>query len=133
MHVPGALACGFCIEDKVAATYDHTVVTRALDRGQDVLFLEIDQTEPASKEHWRYLVAVVKATAGVQRDSIRTSLAPATLSFAWNRSSGSPAAALPRINKALEKRQLKLVLIRVLSDSASVAARPVSSLTSRRN
>src|SRR5687768_13876957 len=24
-------ACGYCVEDKIAATYDHTVVTRALE------------------------------------------------------------------------------------------------------
>ena len=127
------LACGFCIEDKVAATYDHAVVTRALAHGQDVLFLEIAQSELVSKEQWRHFVAAVKATAGVQRGSIRTSLAPATLSFAWDRSAGPPATALSQINNSLEKRQLKMALIRVLGDSASAEPRRAISLTSQRD
>ncbi|MBC8021534.1 MAG: hypothetical protein H7Y14_00325, partial [Burkholderiales bacterium] len=35
-----ALACGICLEDKVAATYDHGMVMRATSRGQVVVFAE---------------------------------------------------------------------------------------------
>ena len=37
-----AYACGACIEDKVAATYDHAVVTKATAKGQVVVFGTFD-------------------------------------------------------------------------------------------
>ena len=37
-----AHACGACIEDKVAATYDHSIVTQAAARGQPMVFGAID-------------------------------------------------------------------------------------------
>ena len=35
-----AMACGVCVEDKVAATYDHALVRRALERHRVVVFAE---------------------------------------------------------------------------------------------
>ena len=37
-----ASACGYCVEDKIASTYDHSVVTRALSQGHHVAFFHID-------------------------------------------------------------------------------------------
>ena len=36
-----ARACGHCIEDKVAATYDYSVLTRAAHDGHVVVFTEV--------------------------------------------------------------------------------------------
>lgn len=79
---PAARACGFCIEDKVAATYDHALITRELDRGHGILFYEIVNAAPADRAQWRALVDAVEGMPGVQRGSVRTSASPPTLSFA---------------------------------------------------
>ena len=37
-----ALACGYCVEDKIASTYDHALVTQALAHKHHVAFFHID-------------------------------------------------------------------------------------------
>src|SRR3982750_1452609 len=39
-----AAACGYCVEDKIAATYDHAVVTQAFARKHQVAFFHVDGT-----------------------------------------------------------------------------------------
>ena len=42
LQSPGALACGHCVEDKIAAVYDHAMVTRSLAVKHRVAFFAID-------------------------------------------------------------------------------------------
>ena len=107
-------ACGFCIEDKVAATYDHPQVTRALQRGHEVLFLEVVGAEPANQAQWCALVRTVEGVVGVWRGSVRTSVAPPALSFEFDASRSSAATALARINDRLHKQQVRVELIRIV-------------------
>ena len=44
-----ALACGYCVEDKIAAAYDHAVVVRAADRHHQVAFLSIEVAPAGSQ------------------------------------------------------------------------------------
>ena len=108
-------ACGVCVEDKMAATYDHSLVTRALQRGHEVLFLEVVGAEPANQAQWRFLVRTVEGISGVGRGSVRTSVAPPALSFEFDASRASSATVLTRINDRLRKQQVKVELIRVVS------------------
>ena len=41
-----ALACGYCVEDKMAAVYDHATVTRALAQKHQVAYFHIDGELP---------------------------------------------------------------------------------------
>ena len=117
-----AHACGYCIEDKIAASYDHALITRELDRGHEVLFLEIAGAVPADRAQWRSLIGAVEGVAGVVRGSVRTSVSPPVLSFAFNASRSSSATALARLNDRLRKQQLRLDLIRIIGQ-LEVAAR----------
>jgi hypothetical protein len=76
-----ALACGACIEDKVAATYDHAVIVKAHARGATVLFIE-----PHAATDAAHVASAVGAAArrarGVDPASVRTSIEPLALSFA---------------------------------------------------
>jgi len=76
-----ALACGACVEDKVAATYDHAVIAKAHARGATVLF-----TEPRAATDAAHVAKAVGEAArraqGVDPASVRTSTEPLALSFA---------------------------------------------------
>ena len=51
--VGAAEACGVCVEDKMAAVYDHTVVTRALNQKHYVAFFHVDGNLVAGEaERW---------------------------------------------------------------------------------
>lgn len=77
----------------MAATYDHAVVTRAIAKGQVVVFAEVSGGgSPAT------LVKAARRAAARVREvdpgSVRVAETPATLSFAMNGKALSPAAAL---------------------------------------
>ena len=61
----GSLGCGYCVEDKIAAAYDHAVVVSAMDRRHEVAFLSLEGTTAKSRE--RSIVSAVESVAGVDR------------------------------------------------------------------
>lgn len=73
----GAHACGTCVEDKVAATYDHAVVQRAAAAARSVVYCEIEGQWDRAR-----LEAAARRIRGVDASSLRFSREPAALSFA---------------------------------------------------
>jgi len=75
-----ALACGACIEDKIAATYDHAVVANAAARHRVVVFAAVDGPGDAGAGAQALATAAARVP-GVDRASIRTAASPRALSF----------------------------------------------------
>jgi len=88
-------ACGYCVEDKIAATYDHAVVTQALAKKHHVVFFHVE----GSPER-RVLERAVYA-AGADRGSARISADRLTVSFAFDPARTRLAAVQDRIEKRL--------------------------------
>ena len=89
----GAFACGYCVEDKIAAVYDHAVVSRAVASGHQVVYLHVEgtATRPALEQ--------AANAAGADRGSVRVSADLLTVSFAFD-----PKRGLGSIHSAMEKR-----------------------------
>jgi hypothetical protein len=111
-------ACGACDEDKVAATYDHAVVDRAMASHYQVVFVAIDGPVSAAKTNQRVVAAALKVR-GVVPGSVRTSLAPPAFSFALDKRQ-EPAAAMADFGKAIGYRSAHLILVRVMRDGVLV-------------
>lgn len=109
---PAALACGVCVEDKVAATYDHGVITRALDRGHVVVFAEVKGRDAAAALT-RAARKAARGVRGVDRASVRVAEQPAMLSFAFDGRAGTPAEALAAMERAAASR-VQLQLLKVM-------------------
>ncbi|HEX3061838.1 MAG TPA: hypothetical protein VHP55_04185 [Usitatibacter sp.] len=108
-----ALACGACVEDKVAATYDHAVVTKAARQGKVVVFAEPrTAADPARVE--RALRAAAARAPGVEPASVRASQSPAALSFVLDPRGHDPGKTLASIRSASRVADLQLVLLKVL-------------------
>lgn len=103
-----ALACGVCIEDKMAATYDHAVVTRAMEHRHVVVFCEIRGEMQAAR-----LRKAASRVAGIDIATVRTSAEPAALSFVVDPRKQSPEAAVARLQRALDAKT-KITLLRTL-------------------
>ena len=103
LAAPAALACGVCIEDKVAAAYDHAVVTRAVDRGWVVVFAEVKGAGDAA--------AAARRLGGVDASSVRVSQQPGSLSFALDPRRRSPREALAAIERAAAPLRLELLKV----------------------
>ena len=83
LAAPG-LACGHCVEDKIAAAYDHAVVTQALERGHAVAYFALEGAMVPGVAAQRRLAALVGAVPGVTRGTVRVSAENAALSFAFD-------------------------------------------------
>jgi hypothetical protein len=79
-----AAACGVCIEDKIAATYDHAVITTAFNRGHAVVFAEMFDVLASDAGQQRKIIHAFETTAGVDRGSVRVSFNPPAISFAFD-------------------------------------------------
>jgi len=89
-----ALACGYCIEDKVAAAYDHAVLTKAAAAKHQVAFFHVDGPAPRA--------ALEKAAyaAGADRGTVRIATEQQALSFAFDPAKTPLASIQSRIEKA---------------------------------
>jgi hypothetical protein len=117
-----ALACGVCIEDKVAATYDHAVVMRAAATHKLMVFGEIsgpvDMKEAMSK-----ITRTAPKVRGIDRRSVRTSLSPSAFSFALDATKCAPDAAVAELQKRLQIPGATLVLLQVMSSGTTPAGK----------
>jgi len=115
-----AYACGYCIEDKIAAVYDHAVVTRAASQKHQVVFFALEGQIPAGEESRRTLEAVVESVAGVDKGSARVSVAGASLSAAFN-PRRTPFASMERaLSRKLAPRGLAVAIMRVMDQPAEL-------------
>ena len=106
-------ACGVCIEDKVAAAYDHEVVTLAASRGHVVVFAQV-RGRGAAAEFVRAARAAAQRVPGVARDSVRVAEAPSALSFALDTRVRSPSQALAAVERFAGAEHVQLELLKVL-------------------
>ena len=116
----GAFACGYCVEDKLAATYDHSVVTGAMQRGHAMVFLEAAGLERAEHGSAPALVAAIETVPGVDRGTVRISAAPPAVSFSFDSDRYAVGGAVSEINRRLAGRKVALTVFRVL-DSRQMA------------
>ena len=107
-----ALACGACVEDKVAATYDHAVMTRALASGDLVVFCEVDGRFDSPR-----LAQAMRRVHGVRRESVRVSAEPAALSFAVDPKLQSAQAAVSAAQRTLPAGS-RLTVVRLVPAEA---------------
>ncbi len=107
-----AQACGACVEDSVAATYDHQVVQRAAAAGDVVVFCGVAGTADPQR-----LAQALRQVRGVKAQSLRTSTQPAALSFVVDPGAQSPEAAVAAAQRGLPAGT-RLKIVRLLQPPA---------------
>ena len=109
-----AQGCGACVEERMAATYDHDLVIGAMDRGHQIVFTDVASRE-LTRTEWHLLSWVVQSVRGVMKGSVRTSKSPMALSFEIDPQATSDATAIRQINRRIGKRPIRISLIRTMS------------------
>lgn len=112
-----ALACGACVEDKVAATYDHAVISQAKAKHQQVLFVALDG--PNAERAAQRITAAAAKVRGVETKTLRMSASPAAFSIAAARSE-PPERAVAAFRDALRDPAMQLTLVRVMRDGTLI-------------
>ena len=114
-----AMACGHCVEDKVAAAYDHSVIVRALDRKHEVAFLAIEGAIAASPRLSLEIQNALESTRGVDRGTARVSLPAGALSFAYDPARHKLGPIVRALEKTLAPKGLSTSLLRVINQGSS--------------
>jgi hypothetical protein len=115
-----ASACGYCVEDKIASTYDHSVVTRALSQKHHVAFFHIDGRASPGEATWRILEEAVYAVPGVDRSSARISRDTSTVSFSFDPGRVSLIAITARLDRKMAAHKLSFMPLRVMEKPADL-------------
>jgi hypothetical protein len=110
-----AIACGHCVEDRVAAAYDHSVIVRALDRRHVVAFFAIEGAIAANSQLSREIQNALESTRGVDRGTARVSLPAGSLSFAYDPARQKLGPIMRGLEKTLEPKGLRTSLLRVIN------------------
>jgi hypothetical protein len=108
-------ACGVCVEDKVAATYDYAVMQQASTEGHVMVFCEVN-----GRLDSRRIRNAARQVRGLDRSSLRLSPQPAALSFALDAARQSPQAAVSAMEQALPAGT-HLAIIKVVAPSRGAA------------
>jgi hypothetical protein len=107
-----AAACGACVEDKIAATYDHAVVEHAAAKGDIVVFCELK-----GPVEIRRLKAALRRVKGLDAASVRIAEQPPALSFALDDGRQLPEDAVAALQRAVP--DTRITIIRLISSSAT--------------
>lgn len=121
---PTAHACGHCKEDKIAATYDYSVISAAHRKGQVVAFVELRGVSGPTAGLDTWVRQQGEAVAGVAKGTVRVSLDPAAMSFACERP--AVATVMRAIGQKLARRGLRLSLIEAQAAPKPKSARSAS-------
>jgi hypothetical protein len=98
--VPAA-ACGYCVEDKVAAAYDHAVAARARARGHELVYVALEFAQPITANTEDAVRRAVERMPFVDRGSVRVARDAVSLSLAFDPSRMPAGKVLAQIDRSL--------------------------------
>lgn len=122
LTAPTVPACGYCIEDQIAAAYDQAVVNQALARQHHVAFFHLDAPPAPDAETHRRLTTLAESMPGVDRGSVRISAETSALSLAFDPQRLSPGKLRQRLASHLVMRGFSVELLRVMEKPAEFKA-----------
>jgi len=77
------LACGYCLEDRIASVYDHVLVAKTKQLNQKMLYLIWDGPANRDEAMRHELIFITSRLPGITKGSVRVSLEPATIGLAY--------------------------------------------------
>ncbi len=79
-----SMACGHCLEDRVASVYDHALVEHSKQHKQTMMYLVWDGPVDRSAATRQWLLKALGAVPGVVANSVRVSMEPPTIALAYD-------------------------------------------------
>jgi len=114
-------ACGYCVDDKVAAAYDHAVTERAFAQGHEIAFLSLDLARPATRDTETAIRNAIERVPGVDRDSVRVALEAGGLSLAFDPKRAPAGSLLNALDAAVAPLGARTALLRFGNPGRSAA------------
>lgn len=126
-----ARACGVCVEDKMAAVYDHAMVLTALGQKHHVAFFHIDGSLVTGDSTKQALLKIAGSAAAADKGGVRVSVESASLAVAFDPQRTSVAALQNDLERRLAARKFSLMLLQVLARPADVNSSLARALRAR--
>ena len=114
------LACGACLEDKMAATYDYEVTQQAAAHKQTVVYCDVQGQVDAQA-----LRQAATKVPGVDVASMRTSREPAAVAFALDTRLSNADEAAAKLTREMRGKATIVVLRSVGPPADTAMARQV--------
>lgn len=116
-----ALACGYCVEDRIAAVYDHALSQRTLQGRQQLAYFAWDGPLARNEAARQKMLALGEAVPGVSQGSVRVSMEPAAIAVAFDPRRSSSASIAAALQKKLGLLKVSLVPLQAQAPSPSPA------------
>lgn len=120
VQVSAALACGHCVEDKIAAVYDHAIVVAATAEKHQVAFFAIDGPAPSDAGTRVAMQRSLTKSRGIDPGSARISFESASLSIAFDPRHARLSAIQRNLERSLAPHRLSLMLLRTMEKPAEL-------------
>ena len=105
------IACGYCVEDRIAAVYDYALVQRTLAQKHEIIFFAWDGPLTRGDASKQKMMALGETIPGVDQNSVRVSMEPAALAVAFDPQRSNAQAVEAALQKKL--RVMKLSIVRL--------------------
>ena len=115
MNTSSVMACGHCIEDKVAAVYDHAIVAKAVHEKHVVAFFGIEGPLVVNSASKQAIQKMLSSINGVDLNTSRISLETGSMSLAFNPIIVSYPTLLDTLDKKLKAKKLSVFPLEVLT------------------
>jgi hypothetical protein len=117
-----ALACGHCVEDRIAAVYDHAMISQAAASKLRVAYFSWDGPVPRNEMVRAKIAAAVQGAQGVQMGGVRVSMEPAAIAVVFD----PVRFTREQVDASLRKRLAPMKISHLLLIPAPPAAPPPS-------
>lgn len=114
-----ALACGFCVEDRVAAVYDSPTIEAALAKHRHVAFLAADGESGLDPRAQRALVKALEG-AGAFKGATRIAGENAACAVVFDPKRTTLAQLVAAGDKALAPSHRKVTALRIIDDAGKL-------------
>lgn len=106
-----AMACGYCVEDRIAAVYDHALLQRTLANRHQIAFFAWEGPVTRGAAARLKVLALGEATPGVDKGSVRVSMEPAAVAVAFDPNSINGKNIQKALQKTLGSMKLSIIFL----------------------
>jgi len=114
-----ALACGFCIEDRVAAVYDSPMIEAAVAKHRHVAFLAVDGEIALDAAAQKALAQALEG-AGAIRGATRMAAENAACAVVFDPRRTTLSQLVAAGDKALASRHRRVTALRIIDDGGKL-------------
>ena len=117
LQVGAALACGHCIEDKIAAVYDYASIARAANQKHKVVYFGFDSAVALNPELRHQIKTQAQKIRGVDPGSVRVSLESASLAVSFDPQRITYPELMQTLEMQLKSKKLSFFVLDIVNGS----------------